>query len=76
MLEQLRVNWIASPERQMLGSAIHSAVAAKIAASLPTGLPTSLVIELAQAALAEVDAWIAKPVQVQAGKNTIKDHRG
>lgn len=75
-LEQLRVNWIASPERQMLGEAIRAAVVAKVAASLPTGLPATLVVELAQAALAEVDAWLAKPVQVQAHTVKLKDHRG
>jgi hypothetical protein len=76
MLEQLRVNWIASPERKALHDALHAALAAKVAASFPTGIPAGMALELAEAALREVDAWLSKPVQAQAQTITIHDHRG
>lgn len=76
MLEQLRANWIAAPERTMLVDALHGQMTRRLAAVLPHDLVSSLAAELATAAIAEVDAIVAKPVQAHAHTITIKDHRG
>lgn len=76
MLEQLRVNWIASRERTILVDALHGQMGRRLSAILPNDVVSSLAAELATAAIAEVDAIVAKPVEVHAHTITIKDHRG
>lgn len=76
MLEQLRANWIVSTERTVLLTALHHQMTQRLVAAFP-GVPvSSMAAELATVAMREVDAVIAAPIQVQAGKITIKDHRG
>lgn len=76
MFEQARVNWIVSDERTMLLNALHQVMTQRLLATFPGSPVSGMAAELATAALHEVDALIAKPVQVQAGKLVIKDHRG
>lgn len=76
MLEQLRANWIASPERTVLLNALHHQMTQRLAAVMPGSVVSSLAAELATAALKEVDALVARPVEVHASKVVIRDHRG
>jgi len=76
MFEQVRVNWISSTERTVLVTALHHQMTQRLLAAFP-GVPvSSMAAELATAAVHEVDALIAKPIQVQAHAVVIKDHRG
>lgn len=76
MFEQARVNWIASSERTLLLTALHQQMTQRLLAMFPAAPVSSMAAELATAALGEVDAIIARPVQVHAHTITIKDHRG
>lgn len=75
MIEQARVDYIASEYRQALLASIHATLTGVLNASLPQ-VP-SIAIERASAAvLAEVDAILARPVGLQAETITITDYRG
>lgn len=76
MLEQLRANWIAAPERTALVHALHGQMTRHLAAVLPGDLVSGLAAELATAAIHEMDAIVARSVEVSAATVTIKDHRG
>ena len=76
MFEQARVNWITSSERTTLLNGLHRQITDCLVAAFP-GVPVSpMANELVAVALREVDAIIAKPVQVNAHTIVIKDHRG
>lgn len=76
MLEQLRVNWITSPERTALINALHHQMTQRLLAVMPGSPVSALASELATAAIAQFDLLVTQPVQVQANKVVIKDHRG
>lgn len=75
-LEHFRAHWIVSSERTALLNALHSEMTKRLTAALH-GMPVAgLATELATAALAAVDGQLTKPIQVDAGIITIRDHRG
>ena len=74
--EHFQAHWITSSSRTALLNALHAEMSKRLTAALH-GMPIAgLAAELSTAALMAVDEQLAKPIQIEAGKVTIRDHRG
>jgi hypothetical protein len=76
VIEQARANWITWEQRINLLAAIDAVISARVATYYGHSISPAITAELAKLALDQVEAYLAKPVQVQADTVTITDHRG
>lgn len=74
-LDQARVNWMVSDERTALLNALNQVMTQRLLMTFPDSPVFSMAAELATAALREVDALLAHPVQVAAAQAVVNDHR-
>ena len=73
-LDQLRVAWIASPERMAINNSIKLAVESAIKRAMPM-LPGFVVDDCVQAVVDKLDEYMAKPVEAQSSSVVIRDRR-